>query len=64
MIVSIFLGLVLAYFGVEFPKMINTTVDYIARLATPMALVIIGAGFKGRKALTMIKKAIEDGLEG
>lgn len=58
MIVSIFIGLVLAFMEVEFPKMVNTTVDYIARLATPMALVIIGAGFKGKKALTMMKPTI------
>lgn len=58
MIISIFLGLVLAFLEVEFPKMIYTTVDYIARLATPMALVIIGAGFKGKKALTMMKPTL------
>lgn len=58
MIISIFIGLMLAFMEVEFPKMVNTTVDYIARLATPMALIIIGAGFKGRRALAMMKPTI------
>ncbi len=58
MIISIFAGLVLAFADVEFPRMINTTIDYIARLATPMALIIIGAGFKGKKALTMLKPTV------
>ncbi|MBP3338312.1 MAG: AEC family transporter [Lachnospiraceae bacterium] len=58
MIISILIGLIFAFMEVEFPKMIATTVDYIARLATPMALIIIGAGFKGAKALTMVKPTV------
>lgn len=54
-IISIFLGLVVSLCNVHFPLLVDKTVANIAQMATPLALVSLGAGFEGRKALTKIK---------
>ncbi len=54
-IISIFLGMVVALLGIQFPAIINKTVNSVAQLATPLALIVIGAGFEGRKALAKLK---------
>jgi hypothetical protein len=53
-IISIFLGLAVSLIGVEFPQIISKTINSVAQLATPLALIVIGAGFEGRKALAKI----------
>lgn len=55
---SIFLGLIVAMLGVHFPMIIDKTINSVAQLATPLALIVIGAGFEGRKALAKIKPTI------
>lgn len=50
-IIAIALGLVTALIGIDFPAVIDTTVNNVAKMATPLALVALGAGFEGRKAL-------------
>ncbi len=57
-IISIFLGLIVSLCGVHFPPLIDKTVANIAQMATPLALVSLGAGFEGRKALTKIKPTL------
>ena len=42
---SIFLGLIVSLLGI----------NSVAQLATPLALIVIGAGFEGRKAIAKIK---------
>ena len=54
-IISIFLGMVVALLGIQFPAIINKTINSVAQLATPLALIVIGAGFEGRKALAKLK---------
>ena len=54
-IISIFLGLTVSMLGIHFPVMVDKTVNSVAQLATPLALIVIGAGFEGRKALAKIK---------
>ena len=49
-ILSILLGVVFAVLGVRLSS--------LAQLATPLALVVIGAGFEGRKAIAKIKPTI------
>ena len=44
--------------GVHFPTIVDRTVDNVARMATPLALVTMGAGFEGRKALAKIKPTL------
>lgn len=57
-IIDIFLGLVVSLLGVHFPTIVDRTVDNVARMATPLALVTMGAGFEGRKALAKIKPTL------
>jgi hypothetical protein len=50
-IIGIVLGLVVALTGIDFPVIVDKTVNSVAQMATPLALITIGAGFEGRKAL-------------
>lgn len=54
-IIAIFLGMVVALLGIQFPAVINKTINSVAQLATPLTLIVIGAGFEGRKALAKLK---------
>jgi predicted permease len=53
-ILSILAGLVVGLLGIQFPTLVNKTVSNVAQMATPLALITIGAGFEGRKALAKI----------
>ncbi len=57
-IIGVVVGVVVALFHNPMPELVNTTVDYIARTATPLALLVLGAGFEGRKAIQKIKPTI------
>ena len=61
-ILGILAGLVVGLLGIEFPTIINKTVNSVAQMATPLALITIGAGFEGRKALAKIKPTIAASL--
>lgn len=54
-IISILLGLIVGLLGIDFPLMIDKTVNSVSQMATPLALITIGAGFEGRKALAKMK---------
>ena len=53
-ILSILAGLIVGLLGIKFPTLVNKTVSNVAQMATPLALITIGAGFEGRKALAKI----------
>lgn len=53
-ILSILAGLVVGLLGIQFPTLVNKTVSNVAQMATPLALITIGVGFEGRKALAKI----------
>lgn len=57
-IIGILLGLVVSLLGITFPTVIDKTVQNMASMASPLALIAIGAGFEGRKALAKIKPTI------
>lgn len=61
-ILAILAGLVVGLLGIEFPLIINKTVNSVAQMATPLALITIGAGFEGRKALAKIRPTIAASL--
>ena len=44
-----------ALLPIDFPTGIDQTVNSLAAMASPLALIAIGAGFEGRKALAKIK---------
>lgn len=53
-ILSILAGLIVGLLEIQFPTLVNKTVGNVAQMATPLALITIGAGFEGRKALAKI----------
>lgn len=53
-ILSIFLGMLISACRISFPVIITKTIGNIASLATPLALIALGAGFEGRKAVKLI----------
>lgn len=57
-IIGIVFGLCVSLLGISFPTIINKTVQNMAAMASPLALIAIGAGFEGRKALAKIKPTI------
>ena len=57
-IIAIVLGLAVSFAGITFPVVINKTVNSVAQMATPLALVTMGAGFEGRKALAKIRPTL------
>lgn len=57
-IISIFAGVLVAYLGIDFPVIIDKTLSSVGQLATPLALIALGAGFEGRKALAKIKPTL------
>lgn len=57
-IIAIVLGLVVALLHNPLPTLINKTVSTTAQMATPLALVALGAGFEGKKALAKIKPTL------
>lgn len=57
-IIAIVLGLVVALAGIHFPTIVNKTVNSVAQMATPLALIAMGAGFEGRKALAKMKPTL------
>ena len=57
-IIGIAAGMLASLFKVHFPAIISKTVNNIAVLATPLALIGLGAGFEGKKALAEIKPTL------
>lgn len=54
-ILSIFAGMLFSACRIDLPVMINKTIGSIASLATPLALLALGAGFEGSKAIKLVK---------
>lgn len=54
-ILAIALGMVVSSLQLPFPVILRKTMNSIASLATPLALIGLGAGFEGRKALKQIR---------
>lgn len=57
-IIGIFAGLPFSIFGIPIPTIPLKAVSSVAATATPIALITIGAGFEGRKAIAKIKPTI------
>lgn len=53
-ILGILLGMIVSVSHIQFPVIIHKTIDNVAVLATPLALLGLGAGFEGRKALKQL----------
>ncbi len=58
MIISIGLGLIASLIRLPIPPILVKTADNLAVLASPLALIGLGAGFEGRRALKMMKPTL------
>ena len=54
-IIGIVLGLPFSIFRVQFPVIITKTITSISNIATPLALLTVGATFEGRAAIKKLK---------
>lgn len=57
-IIGISLGMLASLLNITFPKVVDKTLQNLAVMASPLALVTIGAGFEGKKALAKIKPTL------
>ena len=57
-ILGILAGLPFSLFGISIPTIPLKTITSISNTATPIALLVVGAGFEGRKALSKIKPTV------
>lgn len=53
-IIGIVLGMIVSACRIRFPFIISKTIGNVSVLATPLALLGLGAGFEGRKALKQV----------
>lgn len=57
-ILAIFAGLAVSVLGIKFAPVVDKTLGMIAQTASPIALIVIGASFEGRKAIKKIKPTL------
>lgn len=57
-IIGIVLGLMASLFRLELPAILDKTATSVGSLASPLALLIVGANFEGRKAIAKLKPTI------
>ncbi len=57
-IVSIFLGVGASLISLEVPVILVSAMEMIARTATPLALITIGAAFRGTEAIAKVRLSI------
>lgn len=57
-LLGILIALPFAFCGIQFPAFLNKGINYLANTASPLALLSIGAGFEGRKAIKKVKPTL------
>lgn len=57
-IISIFLGIAASLINLQFGSIIGKTLKNFSVIASPLALIAIGAGFEGRKAIAKLKPSL------
>lgn len=55
---GIAIGLLCSILSISFPVVVSKTLSNVAAIATPLALLVIGAGFEGRAALAKMKPTL------
>lgn len=61
-ILGILFGLLVSLSGLTIPTMAAKTLKSVSNLATPLALIALGAGFEGKKAIAKLKPTIAASL--
>ena len=57
-LIGVVLGMVFSLLGLVLPPILDKTVSTVGSLATPQALICIGAGFEGKKAIAKLRPTI------
>lgn len=57
-LLGILIALPFAFLNISFPAFTNKGISYLANTASPLALLSIGAGFEGRKAIRKLKPTV------
>lgn len=57
-IIGIVLGILASGIQLKLPQMVEKTIQNLGVMASPLALIAIGAGFEGRKALAKMKPTL------
>ncbi len=57
-ILSILGGMLLSVLDIHFLPIVENTITKIGSITTPLALIVIGGGFKGKKAIKAIKPTV------
>jgi predicted permease len=57
-ILAILAGILVSLLDISFGSIIDKSISNIASIGTPLALITIGAGFEGKKAITKIKPTL------
>lgn len=58
LLISLVLGMLWSLTGLSFPPIAGKTLSSLSAMATPQALVCIGAGFEGRKAIAKLRPTL------
>ena len=61
-ILGVVLGLVSSLIGIDYPTLIDSSLNYLARMASPLALICIGADFNFQSARSVLKYSISAAL--
>ena len=62
LIIGILLGIPFALLSIPIPTMLDSTLNSVSSTATPLALLVVGASFSGKEALTRWKSAVWSAL--
>lgn len=57
-IIGIIIGAIWSLIGLPYPAILSKSVSYISSTATPLALLVLGATFKGKEAIQKIKPTL------
>lgn len=57
-LIGLLLGMLVAALGLSLPPAADKTLNLVGSMATPQALICIGAGFEGEKAISKIKTTV------
>ena len=57
-LLGVILGLVSSLIGIDYPSVIDSSLNYLARMASPLALICIGADFNFRSAREVWKYSV------
>jgi len=57
-IIGVAAGLISSLIGIKYPTIIDTSLNYVARIATPLAVICIGGEFDIKGAFANMKKSV------